>query len=371
MRCLALAGELERLGFACRFATDPGSGATVPALAGTVGFEVSGGPAAEPAALREAWPEGVALLVADHYHRDAGFERACRPWAGRIAVIDDLADRPHDADLLLDPTPSRRPGEYRGLVPPACRLLLGPGYALLRSGFARAREETGRGAWPPNPPTRTVTALDPPRVMGSKGQWPLAGSGQSPGGGQGAKPPLPPCRLLVAFGATDPDNQTGQVLAGLAATGLELPVTVLLGGAAGHLEAVQATAARLAGPARVMVDVAGPWTLLAATDLAVGAVGTSAWERCCLGVPTVMVVADPDHHRIAAALSEAGAALAIPAGAGWPATVAAAVSRLAGDPEQRQAMAGAALAVCDGLGAVRAAAALAALVAAALVAAAP
>src|SRR6185295_15418548 len=74
----------------------------------------------------------------DHYGRDISFERKCRPWAKRILVIDDLADRSHDCDILADSNASSD-AKYQKLVPENCRLLVGPSFAPLRSEFRRAR----------------------------------------------------------------------------------------------------------------------------------------------------------------------------------------------------------------------------------------
>jgi UDP-2,4-diacetamido-2,4,6-trideoxy-beta-L-altropyranose hydrolase len=82
----------------------------------------------------------VDLLVVDHYALDAVWERVLRPAVHRILVIDDLADRPHDADFLLDQNYYRPlEGRYQGLLPSHCQCLLGPSYALLRPDFAQAR----------------------------------------------------------------------------------------------------------------------------------------------------------------------------------------------------------------------------------------
>ena len=65
----------------------------------------------EASSLAQRWPDGVALLVVDHYGRDAAFENKCRPWATSILVIDDLADRRHRADFLMDQTCGRKEPE--------------------------------------------------------------------------------------------------------------------------------------------------------------------------------------------------------------------------------------------------------------------
>src|SRR5262249_18815445 len=145
-RCLALADELAERGHGCVFAVSAETAATMPSLAAS-GHDIealSAGTTAdlEPSLLAASWPQGCALLVVHHYGRDARFESACCPWAERILVIDDLADRPHDCDLLLDSTLGRAPADYASLCPKTCRMLLGPAYALLRPEFAAARSES-------------------------------------------------------------------------------------------------------------------------------------------------------------------------------------------------------------------------------------
>src|SRR5580658_8626962 len=106
-RCLALAEELRKRGWVCTFAVSAETAATLPALAAS-GHRLQILPPhlsadAEPDALVANNPDGATLLIVDHYRRDRHFESACRNWAKHILVIDDLADRPHDCDWLLDP----------------------------------------------------------------------------------------------------------------------------------------------------------------------------------------------------------------------------------------------------------------------------
>ena len=80
--------------------------------------------------------EPVGWLVVDHYALDSRWERELRPTCRRLMVIDDLADRSHDCDLLLDQNLGREAADYAGLVPPDSMILVGPKYALLRPEFA-------------------------------------------------------------------------------------------------------------------------------------------------------------------------------------------------------------------------------------------
>ena len=94
-------------------------------------------------AIAQAGLRSTSWLVVDHYGLDATWEtRLLAGLAGdaapRLLVIDDLADRPHQADLLLDqnvfgPDTEAR---YTVLVPAHCRQLLGPHYALLGPEYA-------------------------------------------------------------------------------------------------------------------------------------------------------------------------------------------------------------------------------------------
>jgi len=131
-RCLVLADALAEAGWAISFVCSAEAANIVPGL-GSRGFAVM-----EPGALEKA-PVRCDLVVVDDYRLDATFERGARGWAKRILVVDDLANRPHDCDVLLDQSPGRARGAYAGLVPENCTLLLGPSYALLDRRFRAAR----------------------------------------------------------------------------------------------------------------------------------------------------------------------------------------------------------------------------------------
>jgi UDP-2,4-diacetamido-2,4,6-trideoxy-beta-L-altropyranose hydrolase len=316
MRCLALADVLARSGWRIGFAVGAETRQTLPVLdeAGHQIVELSTNDRLdEPAAMVEHWPGGCDLLVVDHYGKDADFEHATRPWARRILAIDDLADRPHDCEILLDQTLGRVPEDYCSQVPAGCRLLLGSAYALLRPEFSELRR-------------RTASA----RASDSMS------------------------RIFVSLGATDPDGATATVLDGIAQSGLDVEVDVVLGASAPHLELVRHKAEQLNTIIRVHTDTRDMARLMANADLAIGAAGTSSWERCCLGLPTVMVVLAANQRAIADALSVAGAVRIVGReGAIRARDIATALTELGHDAAGRRAMAAEAAALCDGLGATR------------------
>lgn len=206
-------------------------------------------------------------LVVDHYAIDARWEQMLRPACARLMVIDDLADRPHDCDLILDQSLGRVPGDYAGLLPAWAVVLLGPDYALLRPDFAALRPES------------------------------LA---------RRVKPKLR--RILVTMGGVDKDNVTAQVLDALDASMLpdDLSITVVMGIHAPWLTQLRERAAAMRLPTKVLFGVSDMARLMAESDLSIGAGGTTTWERCTLGLPSVTVVLGDNQLSIAKTLEQAG-----------------------------------------------------------------
>ncbi|MEX0803124.1 MAG: UDP-2,4-diacetamido-2,4,6-trideoxy-beta-L-altropyranose hydrolase, partial [Candidatus Binatia bacterium] len=315
-RCLALADAFAELGWRCGFACREGTIETVPALKSSPhDFVALRGTAEDEAAELKALVRSPCdLLVVDHYGRDRAFETACRSFVKRILALDDQPCRVHDCDSLLDATPGRMAAEYEELVPADCTQLLGADFALLRRQFAACR----------------------PSVLARRQR----------------KHPVE--RLLVSIGTTDPQNLTAIVLRGVAESGVSVPVDVVLGSAAPHLEATRRLIATLDIDARLHVDVADMAQLMSEADLAIGACGYSSFERCCLGLPTLAVLAAENQRPYWKALTATGAIERIGEGGELtPERVAASLRILAADHERRMTMSRKSAAVCDGRGARR------------------
>lgn len=309
-RCLAVAMALKRDGWTCRFAVGGESLSVVPELAvGDFAIRtLDWASMCDTAVLSDFVPDGCDLLVVDHYGLDRAYESAARRFARRVLTIDDLADRDHDCDVLVDATTGRSATDYASRVPASAALLLGPSYAPLRFAFAAAR-------------ARRATHSRDVR------------------------------RMLINFGGTDPDDMTGAVLTALSDMTLpaDLQVDVVLGHGARHAARIARQFAGMADNFHLRLDVPDMAELLAETDVAIGAGGVSALERCCLGVPSVVVAIADNQRLAAAALSEKGAArLARDA-----ADAARQAVALLEDRAARQAMAATAAVLCDGRGAAR------------------
>ena len=214
--------------------------------------------------------EPLDWLIADHYALNAHWERALRPSCLRLMVIDDLADRPHDCDLLLDQNLGREPEDYAKLVPEPCLILAGPRYALLRREFA---------------------ALRPYSLQRRLAKAALR-------------------ELIIVMGGVDQPNATGQALQALKTCALsdDCRITVVMGLTAPWLQNVRELAAQMPWPTEVVANVNDMAQRMADSDLAIGAAGGTSWERCCLGLPTLMVVLAANQQPGAKALEAAHAA---------------------------------------------------------------
>jgi UDP-2,4-diacetamido-2,4,6-trideoxy-beta-L-altropyranose hydrolase len=209
-------------------------------------------------------------IVVDHYLLDAHWHKAARGFAGRILVIDDLANRPYDCDILLDQTFGRSAGDYRALVPGGAKILAGAAYALLRPEFARERP----------------AALDR-RETGASVR-----------------------RILVSMGTADPGGITARIVEQVLAAAPQCAIDVVLGPQAASLDQLRALAEQRPGIS-IHVDSDRMAELMRDADLAIGAAGSTSWERCCLGLPAIALVLAENQRRGASALDETGAAIAV------------------------------------------------------------
>lgn len=256
---------------------------------------------------------GEVALVVDHYGLDHRWERQLRSVAHSIIVLDDLANRPHSCDILVDAAP-RSAGDYRSLVDPSTRLLLGPAYALLRGEF---REHT--------------RAIVPRHGIG---------------------------RALVSFGATDPGGHAHRAVAALrGALGAELFIDCTTARGSPQLEALQALAARDPNLA-IHIDASNMAELMAKADIAIGAGGVTGWERAALGLPSIMLVLAENQRPTARAIAEGGAGLILESDAN-EAEIGSLAKLVHAQPALLTCMSKAGPALCDGRGAIRVARAIA------------
>jgi UDP-2,4-diacetamido-2,4,6-trideoxy-beta-L-altropyranose hydrolase len=267
--------------------------------------------AADAAATAHALSDRIwDWMIVDSYALDFRWESALRQVVRRIASIDDIANRRHDCDLLLDQNlHADMHGRYEHKVPPHCQMLLGPRFALLRREFQQLRE----------------------RVK------PRAG---------------PVKRILIFFGGMDADNYTGMALEALTDLGIpEIEIDVVIGETHPARSRLAAECIRLGFVLHVQTDRMAE--LMAAADLAIGAGGTATWERCCMGLPALVIcIADNQSGQIADA---AGAVMvyAPDAQEGPAAMMARHVRALIDNSSLRAAISRNGMEAVDGCGAAR------------------
>jgi UDP-2,4-diacetamido-2,4,6-trideoxy-beta-L-altropyranose hydrolase len=337
MRCLTLADALRERGVRCIFICREHQGHLISQIRAR-GFELRALPAPSGAYMltddqpaHTAWLgvapttdaqqtlaalDGITVdwLVVDHYALDARWEKQLRPACRRLLAIDDLADRAHDVDLLLDQNLGRNARDYLGLLPEGCETFIGPVYALLRPEFARLR-------------SASLQRRCQPELR----------------------------HLLVTMGGVDKDNATGQVLQALRHVSLpkEARVTVVMGRHAPWLEQIRALAKQMPWATEVRVDACDMAELIMQADLAIGAAGSTSWERCCLGLPTLMTVLADNQKEAARALENAGAATVVQLNQNLLVQIQTIVNRLVAEPALLTSMAHCAFSITEGDGCIQ------------------
>jgi len=208
----------------------------------------------------------VNYLIVDHYALDERWQKNLKSYCEKLVVIDDLADRKHQCDILIDQTYGRQKESYKELLPKSCELLLGSQYALLRDEFYKWREYSLK------------------RRNGEKLK-----------------------NLLVNMGGSDPNNITEEILKEIELCQLPkyIIITVVMGGSSPHLNRVMTIASNSSYKIKVRVDVNNMSELMANSDVAIGATGATTWERCCLGLPSIQIVIAENQTTIANSLGKA------------------------------------------------------------------
>lgn len=264
MRTLSLAQELQSRGHQLVFAGRRATGSMHESIraAGFPALELpvtSGDPwlgctQGEDAERTQAAAGGRFFdwIVVDHYKLGLEWHACMRSHCRRLLAIDDLADRPHDVDLLLDVNLyDDMESRYAGrLKDPATPQLLGPRYALLRKEFEELRRR-----------------------------------------------PVAPRHILIFFGGSDPSNATTLAVEAARSTDLTGPFLVVLGASNPHQGEVMAA---LAGDPRFECRVSPPdfAQLLQASSLVLGSGGGITWERCCLGIPALVLAIAPNQEEL-------------------------------------------------------------------------
>jgi len=212
------------------------------------------------------------ILILDHYQLDFLWQKKLKPYYSKLLVIDDLANRKHKADFLLDQTVNRKHIDYYPYVEKSCELLIGQSYILLRDEFKALRP-----------------AAINKRDFSSKLK-----------------------NILISFGGTDVKDCSKMVIECFIKLSKELgksfnyEINIVMGSSSKQIDIIR----NLIEPfpwISLHVDTEKMGTLILNADIAIGASGTSAWERCCLGLPTISFELADNQKLISEKLAELGA----------------------------------------------------------------
>ncbi len=290
MRCLTLAHALQQTGCRCVFVCRNLAGNMIPSIE-QQGFQVLPLQACNPVHSRHAnsahtdWLEcDPALdaemttsvmstlpkpdwLVVDHYALDHTWETRLRPHCNKLLVIDDLADRRHDADMLLDQNYYNNIDKrYDGLAPDTCTLLLGPRHALLRDEFLQQASNI-----------RTRKHIN---------------------------------TILVFFGGVDATDETSKAIRAISSLQHSLTTHVIIGASnphRSHIEQLCQTRPNV----YCHYHVSNIADYMVEADIAIGGGGTTTWERCFLGLPAITITLAQNQLAVNQAVSQQGACVLV------------------------------------------------------------
>jgi len=303
MRCLTLADELRQkctdISFICR--EEPGNlisyienrGYKVHRLPGEIDIEMDRRLTKEFLSKYETKPD---WLIMDHYDIDISWEYPVRKYAKKFMVIDDLANREHDCDLLLDQNYSRNKNRYNRLVPENCIQLLGPKYAILHPQFQKANENLRKRDGGVN-------------------------------------------RILVFMGGADSKNTTSKTLRAIHMLGRsDIAIDVVIGNLNPYHDEIKTQTSHMPNT-NCYLNVENMAEMMAAADLCIGGCGTATWERCYLRLPSIVLVLAENQREIAENLDDEGAIINL----GWcqnikESSITECISELINNPGKIQSM---------------------------------
>ena len=211
-------------------------------------------------------------IIVDHYGVNEEWLGKAKGSFRKVIVVDDLAERKLDVDLVINQNLGWTARDYEHLVGQETKLLLGPKYALLAENYSIARQKLDRSF---------------------KSDAPL--------------------RVLVSFGGADIENVTGKVAQVLEEmqTKHNLVVTIVVGPMNPNSNDLHAICQRSRGEIGLIEGVNNLVDAYASHDIAIGAVGGSSWERCCLGLPTIFVPIAENQKSAARKLDSSGAGILV------------------------------------------------------------
>jgi len=200
------------------------------------------------------------ILIVDNYQLSKKWETDVKPFVHKLIVIDDLSNRSHNCDLLIDQNlHTKVNGLYKGLIPSNCIKLIGPKFSMIRKEFRMMRKSVK------------------PRTFPIK-------------------------KILVSFGGSDIENQTLVALNSIKKMNGKINVDVVVG-KANKCKKTLKIFCNKNKHFTYYEQIDNIADLMLSSDLSIGSSGSTTWERCCLGLPAIVSISSNDQRDIANSLS--------------------------------------------------------------------
>lgn len=272
LRSLVLAKRLASRGHICIFISVEESFNFVPvSTAGVNVVEIKKSEFNNVEMIKHIYDRQAAnAIVVDSYQLDFEFETTLSSFFPKVIVFDDMPSRRHNADVLIDPTLGRKSSEYERFVDENCLLLLGPEYAPMREEFSLLRDLS-----------IGLKLQDSPR------------------------------NLLISYGLTDPENLTLRTLKTLKTFLPEhkLTLDIVIGNGTPTRSEIIECAKTLKDGIKIHTNVEKMAELMLHSDIIIGSPGSSSWERCCMGIPSILTSVAQNQIQIGEKLQEYGCAI--------------------------------------------------------------
>lgn len=208
----------------------------------------------------------VDWLIVDHYSLDIKWELNVRPYTKKIMVIDDLANRKHNCDMLLDQTYGRDSSHYQNLVPIDCIILNGTKYVLIKSDFIKNRIE-----------------IEYKNIEEHK--------------------------VHVFFGGADYNNYTIRYSKLLLDNFQDLKLLIIVGKLYKYVDELIELKNKYNQRIEWRMDVSNMAESMSMCTIAIGSPGITTWERICVGLPSAYLSINSTQNKILEDLEKDGMAV--------------------------------------------------------------
>ena len=214
-------------------------------------------------------------LIVDHYGIDYRWHKIIAKFTNKIMIIDDLANRKLHCNVLLDQTYGRKFEDYDQLIDKETEMLLGANYALLRPEFSNLR----------------IPAVNKRKKIESISN------------------------VLISIGGMDYKNITQKVLDVFLKVEWKknIEVNIVLNNQAPNRKSIKYFVKNIKSNHKfnLLINPENMADLMFEADLAVGSSGTSTWERCTMGLPTIAICVADNQKFISKILHKDGVHIAL------------------------------------------------------------